>query len=78
MQVPIKIKFTRKCKRCGLRYPRGEQACSHCTGLSEGEVQALKEKYENEHAGNANLGRLFLYIAGLMVVGMLIVLLNGM
>lgn len=77
MQVPIKIQFTKKCKRCGLRYPKKEAACSHCDGLSDQEVQNLKSRYHNERAGNANLGRLFLYIAALLLVGMLIVALNG-
>jgi len=76
MQVPIKIKFTKKCQRCGLRYPKKEAVCSHCDGLSNQEVQDLKARYENERAGNANLGRLFLYIAALLLVGMLIVALN--
>ena len=72
MQVPIRIRLTKKCKRCGLRYPQKESICIHCTGLSEQEVHELKEKYKNEQQGNANLGRLFLYIAMLILVGMLI------
>ena len=77
MQVPIRVKFTKKCERCGLRYPKKEVACSHCSDLSDQEVHDLKARYENERAGNANLGRLFLYIAALLLVGMLIVALNG-
>ena len=77
MQVPIRIKFTRKCHRCGLRYPKNDTVCPHCSGLTDQQVAEVKARREREHAGNANLGRLFLYIAGLLVVGMLIFLLNG-
>lgn len=72
MQVPIRIRLTRKCKRCGLRYPQKESVCTHCTGLSEQEVHELKARYKNEQKGNANLGRLLLYIAMLIFIGMLI------
>ena len=72
MQVPIRISLTKKCKRCGLRYPQKESICVHCTGLSEQKAHKLKERYKNEQQGNANLGRLFLYIAMLILVGMLI------
>jgi hypothetical protein len=77
LPVPIKIRFTRRCQRCGLRYPKADAACPHCTGLTEREVQELKDRHEDERAGNANLGRLLLYIAGLLLVAMLFVALSG-
>ena len=77
MQIPIKIKITTKCKRCGLLYPEKESVCSHCAHLTDGQVQDLKDRYEGEKAGNANLGRLFLYIAVLFLIGTLIVVLSG-
>ena len=76
MQVPIRIKFTSKCQRCGLRYPKNDTACPHCSGLTDQQVLDVKVRHEREHARNANLGRLFLYIVGLLIVGMLIFLLN--
>ena len=72
MQVPIRIRFSKKCDRCGLRYPEKETSCTHCAGLSDKEVEELRTRHEDEHAGNANLGRLFFYIAALIVVGLLI------
>ena len=72
MQVPIRIKFTKKCKRCGLRYPAKEDSCSHCTGLTDKEVEELKDQYQNERAGNANLGVLFLFVAALIAVAVVI------
>jgi len=72
VRVPIKVKFTTKCPRCGLRYPRKELVCTHCSGLSDREVEELKEKYASYHEGNANLGRLFMYIAAVVFFGMLV------
>jgi ribosomal protein L37E len=72
VHVPIKITLTKKCKRCGLRYPAKEKSCTHCTGLSDKEVEDLKEQYQNEQAGNANLGWLFLFITALIVVAVMI------
>lgn len=77
MQVPIEIKLTKKCGRCGLRYPNEEINCTHCTGLSDQEVEVLRKRCNDEHPANVNLGRLFLYIAVLILVGMLIASLNG-
>jgi threonine synthase len=76
MQVPIRIRFSRKCKRCGLRYPEKEPVCPHCDGLTDQQVRKFKLRHNNELAGNANLGRLLLYVAGLLVVGMVIFMLN--
>jgi hypothetical protein len=55
-----------------LRYPAKEDSCSHCTGLTDKEVEELKDQYQNERAGNANLGVLFLFVAALIAVAMVI------
>lgn len=72
MRVPIKVQLTRKCERCGLRYAASESACPHCSGLSDQQVLEIRARHRREQEGNANLGRLFLYIAGLLLVGLLI------
>jgi hypothetical protein len=72
MFIPPRIVITRKCPRCQLRYPKKYSQCSHCTGLNDNEVEALKLRYKNEHRGNANLGRLFVYFAALLAIGMVI------
>ena len=72
MQAPIKIRFTKKCARCGLRYPRKVVACTHCTNLSNKEVEKLQERYDSYHEGNANFGRLLLYIAALLILIMIV------
>lgn len=76
MYVPIRIRFSRKCRRCGLRYPRREKECSHCRALSDNEVADLKRRVLEEQAAHGRLGGLFLYIAALLVIGIILVLLS--
>ena len=59
-----------------MRYPEKEAVCPHCDGLTDQQVHKFKLRHSNNLAGNANLGRLFLYVAGLLVVGMVIFLIN--
>lgn len=70
MLVPIRIRFSRKCKRCGLRYPRREASCIHCNNLSDRELADLKARIREEKTAHGRLGLLFLYIAGLIVIGL--------
>ncbi len=67
---PLKIKLTKKCQRCGLRYPRKEKECSHCKNLTDREVENLRAKMEEEHESNKNMGRLFMYISLLLLAFM--------
>ena len=68
MFIPPRIVITKKCPRCQLRYRRKEKQCNHCSGLSDYEVEKLKEKYQQEHQGNAQLGRWFLFIAIILII----------
>jgi hypothetical protein len=77
MRMPLKIRFSVKCKRCGLRYPENETACPHCDGLSEDQLRRIRIRHRDALAGNAGLGRLLLYIAGLVIVVMVIYALNN-
>lgn len=52
--------------------PRREIECTHCNNLTDQEVEKLIIKYKEEHKGNANLGRLFIYFAVLIAIGMAI------
>jgi hypothetical protein len=74
--IPPRIVITRKCRRCKLRYPRKEAHCPHCHHLSDNEVEALKARHKAEQKGNARLGKLFLYIALLIALGMVISYIN--
>lgn len=72
MFIPPRIVITKKCPRCKLRYPRREIECTHCNNLTDQEVEKLIIKYKEEHKGNANLGRLFIYFAVLIAIAMAI------
>ncbi len=72
MFAPVPIRFSKKCKRCGLRTPRTESDCVHCKGLSDGEVETLLLEKKSQHKSTANIGKLFLYITLLIVIGLLL------
>lgn len=50
--------------------------CPHCNGLTDEQVRKFRVRHYNHLAGNANLGRLLLYVAGLFIVGIVILFLN--
>lgn len=75
MRLPVKITRTRKCPRCRLRYPLEQPGCPHCTGLSDAEVQRLRDHHKRQHAANAELGRVLLGAAALLIAGMAVLLL---
>jgi len=58
------IRRTRKCPRCGLRYPRRAPSCPHCGGLSEAELEALRRRVAEEREAGSRLGWLMLLGAG--------------
>ena len=72
MRLPISIRSSSKCKRCGMRYPEHEAVCPHCDGLSDEQLRRIRLRHQNDLAGNSNLGRLLFYIAGLLLVVMVI------
>jgi predicted ATP-dependent serine protease len=73
MFAPPPIRFSKKCKRCGLRYPRKEIQCVHCSTLTDVEVDALLQKKKKEHKTSASIGKLFIYIAILIIIGFAII-----
>lgn len=64
-------KPTKKCERCGLRYPEEDEVCIHCGKLDDSELLQLKESIEEEHKAHFYLGRKF-YAVALMVFVMLL------
>lgn len=68
MFIPPRIVITKKCPRCQLRYRRKENQCTHCKELTDYEVEKLKESYDDEHKGNAQLGRWFLFASVIIVI----------
>ena len=65
-------KPTKKCERCGLLYPEDEEICSHCGELNGLELQMFLERIAEERQSTVNLGKLFFYIAMLLIAGMFI------
>jgi hypothetical protein len=72
LMIPPPIRLTRKCKRCGLRYPAKADHCVHCHDLSDAEVESLKQHHRNQQLSHGNLGQLFLYIAIIVMIGMIV------
>jgi len=72
MFAPPPIRFSNKCKRCGLRYPRKSGKCTHCEGLSDDDMEAMLTNKKQAHKNTANIGRLFLYISILFLIGFVI------
>ncbi len=63
-QAALKRKRTKKCSRCGLRYPVTEVKCVHCGDLTtQKELDDLKRSIENSREGNASLGLVFLGVS---------------
>lgn len=65
-------KPTRKCERCGLRYPYDGAHCPHCHDLDDVGLERLLQKSRRERRGGRELGRMLLLAAG---VGSLLILL---
>ena len=73
MFAPPPIRISKKCKRCGLRYPGKEIQCVHCSNLTDVEVDALLEQKKKEHKTSVNIGKLFFYIAILIFIGFVLI-----
>lgn len=69
MFIPPIIAITKKCPRCQLRYRWKEKQCTHCSELTDHGAEKLKERYKEEHKGNAQLGRWFLFAAIILTIG---------
>lgn len=73
MFAPPPIRFSNKCKRCGLRYPRKAKECVHCSNLTDLEMEEMLVQKRSAHKNTANIGKLFFYIALLILAGMIII-----
>ena len=71
--IPPPINSMQKCNRCNLQFPTEEKFCPHCKELTDEEVKALKLKKQEEHKGNSNLGKFFIYAAILLILLMVAV-----
>jgi len=59
-----------------MRYPEKDAVCPHCEGLTDDQVRRLKIRHNKHLAGSSNLGRLLMYIAGLLLVIMVMYMLR--
>lgn len=73
--LPVLIRRSRRCERCGLRFPRKKIQCPHCADLGDREVLDLKERMQEEQQGHANLGKLFYFIAAIVAAVLVLALL---
>lgn len=71
--LPIRLRKSQSCDRCGQWYPKNETQCPHCEDLDDAQVQQLRKRRAGEHRGNANLGNLFLWLAILGALVMLVI-----
>jgi len=69
--LPILPRRTRRCGRCDLHYGRRETECPHCAGMSDGELAAFKEQMAKSRDRARELGKLLMFIAALLALGVL-------
>lgn len=68
--IPPPLRLSKKCQRCGLRYPFSAEQCIHCADLSDSEVDDLKIRIKQQDRAHKNLGILFFYLASLIFIAM--------
>lgn len=74
--LPIKRPNLVTCSRCGLQYPQEEAECSHCSKLSDREVEVLKQRKNEQDHAHFQLGKTFLMIAGIAAVLLVLMMLS--
>jgi predicted ATP-dependent serine protease len=68
MRKPLK-----QCSRCGLKFPKNDEQCLHCSHIKNAvELQKLKETINDEIKSNSKVGSFFLLIA--LILGLLLFL----
>jgi hypothetical protein len=71
--LPLRMRRTKRCERCGLRYPIEAVRCTYCSDLPDSEIEALKQRVGEAHVGNARLGRWLLIAATLLALLLLLI-----
>lgn len=70
-----KLKNRQRCPRCSLRYDKSLAKCPHCSDLDSNGLAELKWQIEHNRQANSRLGKLFVYLALVIILGL--VLLNS-
>ena len=60
------IKNTKKCSRCGLKFPSTDEDCVHCHHLNDKEFSDFKEQLSRSHSVRSSLG-IKLFISALII-----------
>ena len=72
-RAALRQKPTRKCERCGLRYPKDLADCPHChTIRTQADLEAFKAEKAAERAAGVRLGRLFIIVALILLALLLL------
>ena len=69
-----RLKHRQRCPRCSLKYDKSLAQCPHCSELDSNGLAELKLQIEQNQQANTRLGKLFVYLALFIVIGL--VLLN--
>ena len=68
LHLPVPVRRSHKCDRCGLRYPRSDRECRHCSDLDERGLEALRSRVERDRIRHTRLGRLMMFLAALALL----------
>lgn len=67
-----KLKRRTTCPRCSLKYAATLARCPHCSELDSAGLVELKLWIEQNQQANARLGKTFVYLALLLVIGLIL------
>ena len=67
-----KHKNRRSCPRCSLKYDKTLAQCPYCSELDSNGLAELKLQLEQNQRANSRLGKLFVYLALLIVIGLIL------
>ena len=67
-----RLKNRQRCPRCSLQYDKRKARCPYCGDLDSNGLAELKWKIEQDQQANTRLGKLFIYLALLIMIGLLL------
>lgn len=64
IQIPILLKATKTCNRCGCHYLKKRAQCPHCATIADGPaLDAFKAARARKKQANVELGKRFMWFA---------------
>jgi len=65
--LPVKIRKSRKCNRCTMRYKVVFNECPHCKDIPDGsKLEEHIQKYHDRLRANGKVGMIFLGVSALL------------